>query len=421
MERMTRWQLCREMGRWVLIAGLAVQASPVVWAQFEPVVVERDPILAATVEAAVKADPDLQRDAELRNTVEQLTKDCLTDPRARAEVASEVDHVRAEGGAEKVIGKEVLTAVRAEASNTFAAREADIRKGLEALPVNSTERKMAELSIEHSKQVMEAYAKGEAAPPPPREMVAHAGEMFKEWAEKSGASQQDIDMAKYALEKFSHGEMAGPMGPGGFGPGQGMEMGPPSDQQLKAMADAGTISPEKLAQMQKDKAAWESGDQTTREAMMQKYAGEAFQQGSEGGFHQGFEGFGGPTGNENQGQGVAPRDAFERWAAAEGHNVSPEQLDKYREIATQDQRGLEQQAREIQQQSHEIQQQLQEVRQEVTVVREVFASRELEAHVAEHDGDPFNGPEARLHDHYTHIMSDGTTVDHIHDVPVGTP
>jgi len=240
----------RVMG--LLMVGLAVP-SPIAWAQMDPAILERDPILALTIEAAVKADPDLQKDLELRGMVEQLAKDCLTDPRARAEITYEVGQVRAEGGAEKVISKDVLTAVRSETSTTFASREADMRKALEAMPANSTERKMAELNMEHGRAVMEAYAKGEASPPPPREMVAHAQEMFKEWSEKSGASPREIEMAKFSMERFASGEMA--MGGGGFGPGHGGELGGPaggmpSAEQMQQMVASGQMTSEQMKMAQ---------------------------------------------------------------------------------------------------------------------------------------------------------------------------
>ena len=429
---MKAWEMSRTIGTGLVIIGLTTP-SPIVWAQVDAAVMERDPILASTIEAATRADPDLQKDSELRVTVEQLTKDCLTNPQARAEIAHEVGQVRAEGGVEKVIAKDVLTAVRGEASTTFASREADLRKALEALPAGSTERKMAELSMEHGKQVMEAYAKGEASPPPPREMIAHAQEMFKEWAEKSGASQREVEMAKFAMERFASGEKMGPMGPGGM-TGPGHEMGPPSDAQLKAMVDTGKISTEQYNQMQKDKSAWDAAasDPAAREALMQKYA-------ADGGMHQGFEGSmmshmpeglafdqSGNVHYVGTEPGSGPRTGFE--GSAPSHmpeGFAFDQSGNFHYVATEATGQIQQQSRDIQQQIQEhqlqFQQSQQQGRQEITMVREVFASREQQAHVAEHDGNPFNGPETRLHDHYTHIMSDGTTVDHIHDVPVGTP
>lgn len=52
------------------------------------------------------------------------------------------------------------------------------------------------------------------------------------------------------------------------------EDGPPSTEQLYAMADAGIISPDQLTTMMVDMKAWETGDESTRAALMDKYGGE---------------------------------------------------------------------------------------------------------------------------------------------------
>ena len=295
---MSAWGVGRAALVLAVASGLLCQGSSVAWAQLADV----DPALNAAVQALLAKDPEIANNPELADLVRQVAEASVLDPRERSAITHEVAAMHREGvDVNTVIPTEVREAAREE----FAKVQTQMQEQLETLRATDPEAaKELELMMQEGDRAMQAFENGEPYVPSP-EMVAHAEEMFHNWEADmtaQGAPPEYLEQARMEFAAWSSGEMGGMMGgPGPDMMGAGHEGGMPSLEQMQAMVDAGQMTPEQL-QMAKD--------------YMQNGGVEAL----------------GPTAEY---QGMSPTDAFEHWAATEGQNFSPEQMEQYREMAEQ--------------------------------------------------------------------------------------
>ena len=331
MKLSTMW---RGVQIYIVAASLCVHMLPLVWAQ-EPLLNKGqlddvDPALHAAVQALIANDPEVAKDPELADVVRQVAEATVLDPRERAAVTNEVVAMHREGvDVDTVIPQEVRDAAREE----FAKVQTQMQEQLETLRASDPDaaREM-ELKMQEGERAIQAFERGEEYTPSP-EMVTHAEEMFHDWEADmvaQGAPQEVLDRARTEFAMWSEGGvmdhlLAGPAQGGETAPGQGGEGSPgagggmPSPEQLQAMVDSGQMSPE---QFEMAKTYMEQGT-------------EGFGRGP-GEFEQYAQG---PSGSEYQG---SPMEMFHEWSATEGQNVSPEQLEQYREMAEQYQQEFEQ-------------------------------------------------------------------------------
>lgn len=308
---MRRRQRMTRTGPMALVAlGLAMQGSPIAWAQLETV----DPALYAAVEALVTHDPAVANDPELTALCREVAEATVLDPRERAAVTREVMELHREGvDLNTVVPPEVREAAREQ----FEKMQGQAREQLDALRASDPEaaREM-ELMMREGEQCMRAFESGERYVPS-TEMVEHAKEMFSDWKEDmiaQGASPEYVARAESEFTQWSSGEAMEMMGPGHEMMGPGGEM--PSLEQMEAMVASGQMTPEQL-EMAKN--------------YMEQGGMEHFGPGPMEGFGPGpMEAFGpGPT----EYQGMNPTEAFEHWAATEGQSLDPAQVEQYREMA----------------------------------------------------------------------------------------
>lgn len=302
----------------LLMGGLSWQVPPMAWAQLADV----DPALHAAVEALIAKDPVVAADPELASLCRDIAEATITDPRERAAVTNEVIALQREGvEAASIIPQEVREAAREQ----FTAVQGQMREQLETLRTTDPEKaKEMELMMREGERQMEAFSRGEQYTPS-TEMVEHAKDMFKEWKEtalEQGASPEMLARAEMEFSRWSGGEMTGMMGGPGHEAG-GSGGGMPSPEQMEAMVAAGQMTPEQF-EMAKAYGADPEKFMAT---------------------HPGYDvlgpdavGSGGPLGGTWEGgpqEGTyGPTDAFEHWAA-ENPNISPEQMEQYREMAEQ--------------------------------------------------------------------------------------
>ncbi|HLD78065.1 MAG TPA: hypothetical protein VJB16_03470, partial [archaeon] len=292
--------------------GLAMQGSPIAWAQLETA----DPALHAAVEALVAHDPDIAGNPELAELCREVAEAAMVDPAERAAVTREVIALHQEGvDLNTVVPPEVREAAREQ----FEKIQGQMREQLESLRASDpgAAREM-ELMMREGEQCMRAFESGEPYTPSP-DMVEHAREMFGSWKEDmlaQGASPEYVARAESEFTRWSSGEAMEMMGPGPEMMGPGGEM--PSLEQMETMVASGQMTPEQL-EMAKN--------------YMEQGGMEHFGPGP-------MEGFGpGPM----EAFGPNPMEAFEQFAANAGEYVSPEQMEQYREMAEQYQTEFENQ------------------------------------------------------------------------------
>ena len=378
----------------IVAASMTVQAFPIIaWAQPTPTSSEGllddvDPALHAAVQALIAHDPDIANNPELADLVRQVAEATVLDPRERAAVTNEVVAMHQEGiGADAVIPQEVRDAAREE----FAKVQTQMQEQLETLRASDPEAAHEmELKMQEGERAMQAFESGERYIPSP-EMVAHAEGMFRDWESDmvaQGAPQELLDRARTEFAMWSEGGVmdhlfAGPAQGDEMTPGRGMEGGPgqaggmPSPEQLQAMVDSGQMTPEQFE-------------------MAKTY----MEQGTEGfGPNPGVEQYAqGPSGSEYQG---SPMEMFNEWSAAEGQNVSPGQMEQYREMAEQYQQELAQNQPENQNYDNLQQQQFDQSQP---------PSSEALVAVHDHDGDGTS-------DEYHYDTNGDGVADHAHPAP----
>ena len=232
---MNGWDMCRAVGRGVVMVGLIMQTTPVAWAQLADI----DPALNAAVEALVMADPEVAGDHELAQLCRSVAESTVTDIRERVAVAQEVAIMQREGVDVRSV---IPEAVREAAREQFTRVQGDMQRQGEQLRSTDPERaKGIELMMREGERQMTAFQSGEHYVPS-TEMVAHAEGMFKGWEADmvaQGAPPEFVERARMEMARWSSGEMqvafGGPAhefsGPGPMGGPGGM----PSVEQMQAM------------------------------------------------------------------------------------------------------------------------------------------------------------------------------------------